>query len=149
MRSRIPAPIEVSYERDFWRETVADFEASGLTEQAYAKANNLSKWALRWWLVKLRDEPDQADEADSLEEATLGGGAVGEWSVDDNDDRTADEIIVSAAEKYGSLQTAHVERAFEVSKTTARRYLKALVDEGRMQIEGENRETRYVVAMAS
>lgn len=55
-----------------------------------------------------------------------------------------DDVLVAAAHEHGSLTSSYVAQALGVSVQEARRYLQWLVEEGRLQVKGRTRGTRYV-----
>ena len=55
-----------------------------------------------------------------------------------------DDVLVAAAYQHGSLTTTFVSDALGVSQGEARRYLRWLVEEGRLVQVGRARGTRYV-----
>jgi uncharacterized Zn finger protein len=55
-----------------------------------------------------------------------------------------DDVLVAAAYQHGSLTTTFVSDALGVSQSEARRYLRWLVEEGRLVQVGRARGTRYV-----
>ncbi len=46
--------------REFWTGTVAEYEGSGMTQQAFAARRGLAAPTLRGWIYKLRDERPRA-----------------------------------------------------------------------------------------
>ena len=57
---------------------------------------------------------------------------------------TMDEVLVSAAHQHGALTTSLVAGALGISNTEARRYLQWLVQEGRLEVVGRARGTKYI-----
>ena len=55
-----------------------------------------------------------------------------------------DEVLVAAAHQHGALTTSLVAGALGISNTEARRYLQWLVAEGRLEVVGRARGTKYV-----
>ncbi|MGM0576843.1 MAG: IS66 family insertion sequence element accessory protein TnpA [Myxococcota bacterium] len=111
-------------DRDEWRKLIAEYEASGETQADFAKKHGIGLSALRSWLYRFRQEAeDEATGAESL-----------------------DDLLVAAAGRHGYLKTGMVADALDVSSATARRYLKWLVEEGRLRRVGKKRGTRYFPA---
>ena len=57
---------------------------------------------------------------------------------------SVDEVLIAAAHQHGALTTSLVAGALGVSNTEARRYLQWLVQEGRLEVVGRARGTKYV-----
>ena len=55
-----------------------------------------------------------------------------------------DDVLVAAAHQHGALTTSLVAGALGISNTEARRYLQWLVQEGRLEVVGRARGTKYV-----
>ncbi|MGB0588587.1 MAG: FaeA/PapI family transcriptional regulator [Myxococcota bacterium] len=55
-----------------------------------------------------------------------------------------DEVLVAAAHQHGALTTSLVAGALGISNTEARRYLQWLVQEGRLEVVGRARGTKYI-----
>lgn len=60
-----------------------------------------------------------------------------------------DDLLVAAAHQHGALTSGFVADALGISSQEARRYLKWLVEEGRLQVVGRARGTKYIPAGAS
>lgn len=107
--------------RQYWAEMVAAFEASGLTQVAFAKKKRISKWTLREWIIRLKEE--EADAAPAAEQAE---------SLD-----RLDHVLLDAARRRGGLTTGEVAKALGLTRVKARKYLLWLVDEGRLVRRGD------------
>jgi response regulator of citrate/malate metabolism len=103
---------------------VATFEASGLTQVAFAKKRRISKWTLREWIIRLKEEEGKAAPAPAS----------------DPIDRL-DHILLDAARRRGGLTTGEVAKALGLTRVKARKYLLWLVDEGRLVRRGETPRT--------
>ncbi|MDP6947063.1 MAG: FaeA/PapI family transcriptional regulator [Myxococcota bacterium] len=55
-----------------------------------------------------------------------------------------DDVLVAAAHQHGALTTSLVAGALGISNTEARRYLQWLVQEGRLEVVGRARGTKYI-----
>ncbi len=55
-----------------------------------------------------------------------------------------DDLLVAAAKKHGYLQTTPVAEALGIRRLKALKYLKWLVEEGRLAVVGEYKRRRYV-----
>ncbi len=110
----------VSEGRDYWAEVMAEFNDSGLTQATFAMKKGISKWTLRAWVIRLRDEAEP--KLDRL-----------------------DDILVEAARRRGGLTSGEVATAVGVTTGKAREFLHWLVEEGRLVKTGKTRSTKYVV----
>ena len=57
---------------------------------------------------------------------------------------SVDEVLISAAHRHGALTTSLVAGALGISNTEARRHLQWLVEEGRLEVIGRARGTKYI-----
>ncbi len=60
------------------------------------------------------------------------------------DAESMEEMLVSAAHQHGALTTSLVAGALGISNTEARRHLQWLVQEGRLEVVGRARGTKYI-----
>lgn len=101
-----------------------------MTQVAYARKHRLSKWTLREWIIRLREEPP----------------AVAPPAAPGAPEDRLDHVLLDAARRRGGLTTGEVAKALGVTRVKARKYLLWLVDEGRLVVEGGTpRATKYVV----
>ena len=122
--------------RDYWTTTITDYHRSGLSQTIFAKRNGISVWTLKAWIARLKQEG--MGQSKQVSEPAKSGEASKSVS------RRMDEILVGAAKKHGSVTTGQVAKALQVPAFRARMYLRWLVEEGRLAVEGEKRRTRYV-----
>jgi predicted HTH transcriptional regulator len=61
-----------------------------------------------------------------------------------SESESMEEVLVAAAHQHGALTTSLVAGALGISNTEARRYLQWLVQEGRLEVVGRARGTKYI-----
>lgn len=121
-------PRGVTKGREYWEACIAEQKASGLTQREFAEQHGLSFWTLNRWARRLKEEGASAVRPSSSDGASPG----------------LDEVLVAAAKKHGFLQTTPVARALGVRRLKALKYLKWLVEEGRLKVVGEYKQRRYL-----